>query len=75
MKTYMKQYYLLFLVLFTLVGCQKDVTKEKGDYAYFGGEIINPNSDYVVLSKSEEPLDTIYLDDNNRFIYKIEDVT
>jgi len=74
MNIYMKQYYLLFLALLTLVGCHKDVTSEKGDYAYFGGEIINPNSDFVILSKSEEPLDTIYLDDKNRFLYKVEDV-
>ena len=71
----MKQYYLIFLFLFTLIACQKNVTSVEEDYAYFGGEIINPNSNFVVLSKSEKAIDTIYLDDKNRFLYKIEDLT
>ena len=41
--------------------------------AFFGGEIINPNNDHVVLyDSSDEPVDTLYLDENNRFYYKIE---
>ena len=62
---------LLTLVLFT--GC-KNETVENTNFAYLGGEIINPNYDYVVLYNASEVIDTIQLDTNNRFLYKIEDV-
>jgi hypothetical protein len=42
--------------------------------AYFGGEIINPNSDYLVLYDDVAPIDTIYLDENNRFSRKLENL-
>lgn len=63
--------YLLSLVL--LVGCKND-SVEDTNYAYLGGEIINPNNDYVVLYKANQILDTLKLDNNNRFLYKIDDV-
>ncbi len=44
------------------------------EYTYFGGEIVNPNSDYVIISKGDEPGDTIPLDKNNRFFYKIKNL-
>lgn len=53
------------LVLF---GCKS----ESDDYAYIGGEIINPNADFVVISKADVVLDTIKLDTNNRFLYKVD---
>ena len=43
--------------------------------AYFGGEIINANNDHIVFyNRSDEPLDTIYLDENNRFSLRIENL-
>ncbi|MBS4040531.1 MAG: hypothetical protein KGZ81_08015 [Flavobacteriales bacterium] len=45
----------------------------KKDYvAYFGGEIINPTSPYVLFMQNEEILDTLYLDKNNRFFKKFD---
>ncbi|WP_353778592.1 hypothetical protein [Winogradskyella sp. 3972H.M.0a.05] len=69
------RYLTIFIVaLLTVFGCKSDVT-EKGDFAYFGGEIINPNNDFVTLhSPQMKAEDTIYLDKNNRFIHKIKDV-
>lgn len=61
------------LSLFLLVGC-KDDTATKYDFAYLGGEIINPNNDYVVVYNANAIIDTVKLDDNNRFLYKIEDL-
>lgn len=58
---------ILALLLFA---CQKDV-KEAGEQAFLGGEIINPNGDFVTLSKSDKVIDTIKLDNHNRFLYKI----
>ncbi len=40
---------------------------------YFGGEIVNPNTDYVVLSKDSNSGDTTYLDKNNRFLFTLTD--
>ncbi|GGX30640.1 hypothetical protein [Aquimarina muelleri] len=49
-------------------------TPEKSNrkYTYFGGEIVNPNTNYVILSKNSDYDDTIFLDRNNRFMHKIE---
>ncbi|TGD59722.1 TlpA family protein disulfide reductase [Flavobacterium humi] len=46
--------------------------KEQGYTAYFGGEIINPNSKFVFLCKDNEVIDTIKLDQNNRFLKKYD---
>lgn len=48
--------------------------KSKREYTYFGGEIVNPNTNYVVLSKGYDYRDTILLDKNNRFLHKIENL-
>ena len=65
----MKLHLYLLVILISFFSCNKDNGQE--DYAYFGGEIINPTSDFVVLSKANAVIDTIQLDQNNRFIYKI----
>ncbi len=39
---------------------------------YFGGEIINPKSDHVLFLKDDKVIDTLFLDENNRFINKYE---
>ena len=57
-----------------LFGCKKATNIAEGDIAYFGGEIINPNNNYVLLSKSENTIDTIKLDGRNRFIYKVKNL-
>lgn len=66
----MKIHVLLFLTLSILLGC-KNNSNGDGDYAYFGGEIINPNNDYVILNSPSEKSDTLYLDENNRFLMKL----
>ncbi|MEX0997824.1 MAG: hypothetical protein WDZ45_12300 [Flavobacteriaceae bacterium] len=65
----------LFLSLIILIFNSCDFDKshtEKG--AWLGGEIINPNSNQIILSKNEKIIDTISLDQNNRFLYYIENV-
>ena len=42
--------------------------------AYIGGEIINPNNDYLVLYDNIAKIDTLYLDENNRFSRTIENL-
>lgn len=69
----MKIHILLVLTLSTLLGCKNDPNNE-GNYAFFGGEIVNPNNNYVILNGLNNTSDTIYLDDNNRFMHKLEEV-
>jgi hypothetical protein len=71
----MKLYYAFILILISLFGCKNDSNETAIDYAYLGGEIINPNTNYIVLSKNEAIIDTVKLDGRNRFLYKIEDLT
>jgi hypothetical protein len=68
----MKKFLLFTLFFSILFGCNpKDNTCGQ---AYFGGEIINPNSDFLVLYDKAEPIDTLYLDENNRFSFNIENL-
>lgn len=68
----MKLYIYLIIIALSLFACKKD--NGKGDYAFLGGEIINPNNNFVVLEKADCVIDTIVLDKNNRFVYKVENL-
>ncbi len=63
---------LIIFMLSIVFGCN-DMSKDEDAYVYFGGEIINPNNDYVILSSPDETSDTLYLNDQNRFIIKLTD--
>ncbi|MDY8135343.1 hypothetical protein [Aquimarina sp. 2201CG5-10] len=55
--------------------CSCDSSEENNrQYTYFGGEIVNPNTNYIVLSKENNTWDTIYLDKNNRFLHRIDNL-
>ncbi|HET8753310.1 MAG TPA: hypothetical protein VFM59_03035, partial [Salinimicrobium sp.] len=58
--------------MFGFIGCDED--SQESTHAYIGGEIVNPESEYVVISKNNQILDTVPLDESNRFSYKIEEV-
>ena len=62
---------IIYLISFALFfSCNKS---EKAKVAtYFGGEIINPNSDYVLFYKEETLIDSIKLDENNKFVYQFD---
>ncbi len=62
-------FYSIILVL-SLFACENDKNRP-GQHAFLGGEIINPNNDFVVLLKSDMVIDTIKLDNHNRFNYDI----
>ena len=67
----MKIYFFTFLTTLLIFSCENSKSS-KGDYAYFGGEIINPSNNYVTLTNVNDKKDTIYLDNNNRFLHKID---
>ncbi len=48
---------------------------EKGATStYFSGEIVNPTSDFVVLYRGEEVLDSARLDADNRFVISVDSI-
>lgn len=61
------------MLLPTLFSCKND-SNDAGDYAYFGGEVINPNNDYVLLFSPNEEFDTLFLDNTNRFFTKLNNL-
>lgn len=67
---YMKHLYLIIFTALTL-SCQKN-TDSASTTTYFGGQIINPNDDYVLLFKDDVLIDSIILDTNNRFLLQID---
>ncbi|GAA4946459.1 thioredoxin family protein [Algibacter agarivorans] len=71
----MKLYFTFILILIAFFfGCKKDGNETTIDYAYLGGEIINPNTDYVILYKDKSIVDTITLDGRNRFLHKVNNI-
>lgn len=57
-----------------LFSCNKKF--EDNNYtAYFGGEISNPRSSYILFYKGEKLIDTINLDQKNRFFVKFDSLT
>ena len=67
------KYLLSSIFLVSLVGCNFNKSAKKGA-TYFGGEIINPKSKYVLFLKDDKILDTLYLKTNNRFITKFKNL-
>ncbi|WP_019669504.1 TlpA family protein disulfide reductase [Eudoraea adriatica] len=63
---------LLYFIIFLLAAC--NTSQNKSTAVYFGGEIVNPTSEYVVLFKGDIALDTAYLDQNNRFTFQLDSV-
>ncbi|HBY66611.1 MAG TPA: hypothetical protein DEG69_01850 [Flavobacteriaceae bacterium] len=67
----MKKHLLLFLLTLAIVSCNNKENTIGGD-TWLGGEIVNPKSDYVIITRNNNVLDTIKLDENNYFSYQIE---
>ena len=62
----------LLIPLITLFSSCKNEFKGSDYVAYFGGEIVNPNSQYVLFCKDNEVIDSIKLDKNNRFFVQFD---
>lgn len=70
----MKFYFYTFILTLLTFSCENS-SSVKGDLAYFGGEIINPCNSYITINNTIGSRDTIYLDKNNRFLHKIDNLT
>ena len=63
-----------FSIIGTFFSCNDKFSKN--DYsAYFGGEVLNPQSNYVLFMKDNDVIDTLYLDKNNRFFQKFDSLS
>ncbi|TXD84219.1 hypothetical protein ESY86_06460 [Subsaximicrobium wynnwilliamsii] len=69
----MKFYVVAFLTASLLLSC--DGKSKDKNIVYLGGQIVNPNNNYITLSNPNTEKDTIFLDQNNRFSYQIKDLT
>ena len=65
-----KKLLLLFISLL-LIACN-DKNDTISQNTYLGGEIVNPKSDYIIISKDGATIDTIELDSNNFFSYQFK---
>jgi hypothetical protein len=64
----------ILLSLFN-TSCNKSGYDSDDFTAYFGGEIINPKSKFVLLLKDNEVIDTIELDAKNMFLKKYDSLS
>ncbi|MFY0631148.1 MAG: hypothetical protein JXR05_12260 [Flavobacteriaceae bacterium] len=64
---------LLFIlgVITVFYSCE---TTPGNNNTYFGGKIINPKTDHVILFDDETVIDTFYLDQNDKFIGEIPEL-
>ena len=59
-----------FLFLCLIIICLSCTTTPKRQSTFFGGHIVNPNSNVVILEHNDQLIDTIPLDTNYNFSYE-----
>jgi hypothetical protein len=65
---------LSFLLASITIGCKSN-SDISDNYAYIGGEIVNPKNKTIVLYNTKgKVVDSVLLDANNRFIHKINNL-
>lgn len=62
------------LLLFSILIYSCGTEKEHNSKVLFAGEIVNPTSEYVVLYKGHDALDSVALDEDNRFAIELDSV-
>lgn len=69
----LKKYFNLLLIplIISFTSCNNGFKQDNYE-AYFGGEIINPQNNFVLFLKNNKVMDTIFLDKNNRFLHKFD---
>ena len=60
---------ILIITITTFVSCNSN---SENKATYFGGKIINPKSNYVVLFSMDKVIDTLFLGKDNKFLGKLE---
>ena len=67
----MIKYLFNFILFFSIILFTSCNSTPKNTDTYFGGKIINPKSNFVVLFSMDKVIDTMYLEKDNRFIGKL----
>lgn len=57
------------MLAISLINCKSEVKEVR---TYFGGKIIHPKSDHVILYSMDQAIDTFYLDENNNFFGELK---
>ena len=70
-NTKIPHFTLIVCLLGLLTSCQKEFN-DSNFTAYFGGEVINPTTNYVLFLKDDVVIDTLYLDQKNQFLKKFD---
>lgn len=60
------------IAIFFCISCSND--KEQKNHAFIAGQIANPSSKYVIISKNDVDLDTLFLNPNNQFTGTLKNV-
>lgn len=64
---------IFFLSIFLFISCQDNGGNENKT-TWIGGQIVNPKSDYVLLYKEEQLVDSVKLNRDNYFLYKSDSI-
>ncbi len=64
--------FLLCLSIFSIFACSEK--SRECPSVFFGGEIVNPTSDYVVLYRNDSYIDSVRLDEGNRFAFNLQGI-
>ncbi|MFD1292436.1 TlpA family protein disulfide reductase [Lutibacter holmesii] len=67
------KYFISFFVTIFIFSCKP--TEEKKATTYFGGEIVNPRTKFVLFLKDDKVIDTLLLDQENQFMAKMDNFT
>ena len=71
----MIKYLLNFIFVFSIVTFTSCNSDSENSVTYFGGKIINPKSNHVVLFSMDKVIDTFFLNDHNKFIGELSNAT
>ncbi|WP_288955643.1 hypothetical protein [uncultured Polaribacter sp.] len=68
----MIKHLLFYIIIFNaIIGCKSD----KDSHTFFGGKIINPKTNHVILYAMDKVIDTLFLDNNNRFLGRFKNIS
>ncbi len=66
------KFFIFFLPFIIVLSSCRSEFKGCEYVAYFGGEMVNPNNPYVLFCKDNEVIDSLKLDENNRFFTQFD---
>ena len=68
-----KQLLLICTLFYFILSC--NIWEDKRSLVtYVGGEIVNPKCDYVYFLKDDQLLDSVPLDNNNKFLFETKNI-